>query len=57
MGLRLKPQTSRIAANLLLRRSREVRMWPKAAVIGIRPGWQLSGDKPLSTPVEERGRI
>jgi hypothetical protein len=31
--------------------------WPKAAVIGIRPVRQLSGDKPLSTPLKQHGRI
>src|SRR6266404_5220993 len=29
--------------------------WPKAAVIGIHPGWQLSGDK-LPTPPKHQQR-
>jgi hypothetical protein len=33
------------------------RLWPKAAVIGIRPVRQLSGDKPLPTLLKQHGRI
>jgi len=35
--------------------ARSVCTWPKAAVIGIHPGWQLSGDK-LPTPPKHQQR-
>jgi hypothetical protein len=31
-----------------------VRLWPKAAVIGIDPGWQLSGDKLPTLPKHQQ---
>ena len=33
------------------------RFWPKAAVMGIRPGWQLSEDELPYTAIEHDGRI